>query len=301
MKTSSATRVTETTFEGVPAVEISTAKAKMVIPTAFGPRIASFGRPRGRNLLFWDPKGIHRIGDFTIRGGHRIWMTRPMADETEETYAPDDAPVEVRSRGTVVQVIGPEDPVRKLRRSLSIRALDDETFSVVSRIENRGQMLWSGGVWGITCTKPARGTRYGIPLGDGSGWDMFRIGLARRWADHKVRLADPQFTICEGAMVLDPQGRESKRFVEAPQGVIGMTDPGERLSFIKKVEFTPGASYPMSCNIAVFVAKKNLLVEMETMGAEKGLRPGESVESEEIWALRPPIDWTRVTPEKPVL
>jgi hypothetical protein len=294
-------RISKTTFEGGPAMEIATAHARLILPTGFGPRIGHFGRPTGRNLLFWDRAREYGRGAWPIRGGHRVWVTRPLGDESEETYVLDDAPCEVEEEGGGLRVTGAEEPISHIRRSIAVRPLDADTFSVVSRVENCGGMLWSGGVWAITCTRPGRDTRYGIPLGDGTDWDVFNLIIPRRWGGHTSSVNDPQIQLTEGCMVLSSRGVETKRMVEAPQGIIGMTEPRQRLSFVKKVAFQRGARYPLGTNIAFYVGPGNFMVEMETMAPEQTVRPGEAIESEEIWALRPPIDWRRLEPGHKVL
>lgn len=43
-----------------------------------------FGALGRANLLFWDDAGEHTRGPWRLYGGHRLWTTRPDADESEE-------------------------------------------------------------------------------------------------------------------------------------------------------------------------------------------------------------------------
>ncbi len=286
--------IQSTEFDGLEAIEIATSKAKMVLVSGVGPRIAHFGAAKGRNLLFWDHERKYKRKEWHLYGGHRVWATRPGADEAEETYAEDNRPCQVRKGKNSVTVTAPEIPGTRIRKSLSVRVLDESTFAVENRITNVSDMLWSGGVWGLSCTAPGKTSTYGIPLGDGTPWDVFSIVTSKRWATgQSSRVNDPQISMTEECLVLDPAGVESKRMIQAPQGIIGMTDSKEKLSFVKKVDYQRGAVYPLGTNIAFYVGTGNFMVEMETMGAESTVKPGETLVSTEIWGLRPAVNWNR--------
>ena len=102
-------------FGGLAAIELRTAKLRLVALTAKGPRLAFWGRPGGDNLLLWAP-GKYRRGPWDLMGGHRLWVSRPGADEAEETYAADNRPctVEVFANGfTVTRVITYDAVIQK--------------------------------------------------------------------------------------------------------------------------------------------------------------------------------------------
>src|SRR4051794_8991553 len=120
-----AVAISKTTFSGYRAVTIETRAARMVIVTEIGPRIAFFGPRSGVNLLFWDKAKLGR-GEWRVYGGHRLWTTRPMADESEEAYAADNAPCRARLGKDRVTVEAPASA--GLRRGLRIRALDARRF-----------------------------------------------------------------------------------------------------------------------------------------------------------------------------
>ncbi len=285
-----------TTFGGHAAVEIKTTRARMILVTETGPRIAHLSaltrKAETRNLLFWDDAKKHRRKEWRLHGGHRIWATRPGADEAEETYAADNALCAVRVNKNRVVVEAPES--LGIAKSLAVRVLDEATFEVNNSIVNTGSMLWSGGVWSLTCTVPTRATSYGIPLGDHSAWDTFAIVIPRTWGGGQTsRINDSQISMTEHCMVIKPAGRQSKRMVQAPQGLIGMTDTAEKISFWKHSPYVRGAPYPLNCNVAFYIGPKNFMFEMETMGAEKTLKPGEAARNVETWALRDPVDWKK--------
>lgn len=290
-------QILNTTFDKLAAVEIKTSRARMVIVTEIGPRIAWLSAMKGktetRNLLFWDAPKKYQRGDWLLRGGHRVWGTRPLADETEECYAADNAPCAVRVSKRGVTVTGPRMEAYGVRKSLTVRVLDEETFEVESAVTNAGDMLWSGGSWALTATLPKRGTTYGIPLGDGTAWDLFAIVVAKSWGGHTTLVNDPGLKLTEDNLIFTPGGREFKRMVQAPQGLIGMTDAVEKISFLKQSAYDPALRYSLNCNLALYNGPGNFMTEMETLGAERTLRPKETARIVETWGLRPPVDWAK--------
>ncbi len=290
--------IQKTTFDTFDAVEIKTAKARLIVTVGTGPRVAHLSAIKGkfetRNLLFWDYARKYHRKDWFLLGGHRIWGTRPLGDESEEAYTADNAPCKVKISKRGITVIGSEMEAFGVHKTLSIKVLDDATFEVESSLTNVGSLLWSGGAWALTATLPTKACTYGIPLGDGSNWDMIPIVIPKTWGGHTTLVNDPQVSLTEHCLVFEPKGREAKRMVQAPQGLIGMTDASEKISFLKHSPFDVDGKYPLGCNLAFYNGPKNFMTEMESMGAEKTLKPGETVRNTETWALRDPIDWKKV-------
>ena len=283
-------------FDGLDAVEILTSKTRMIIITSMGPRIAFWGKPGEENLLYWQKNDIGRE-DWLLFGGHRVWVTRPGADESEDTYAADNGPCEIVETELGIRVIGSVHPVFKIQRGVEIRQVDENTFEVISFITNQGPMLYSGGVWAPTCINPIGDKEFGILLGNRElSWDLVKIVIPRTFAGHTSRLNDDQITYNDDFMIIRPKGVESKRMVMAPHGIIAMTWPRKHISFIKQSYLKPQGNYPLDCNLAIYVGPDNFLVEMESYGAEQTVLPGETIENHEKWRLVDAVlDW--VNPE----
>ena len=279
-------------LEGLKALEITTARVRMIVITELGPRIAWLSTPDGENLLYWQANELGRNG-WRLLGGHRVWPTRPLADESEDAYAADNDPCEVTESDGIVTVTGALHPFLKTRRGIQIRSLDDCTFEVTSFVRNDGTMLYSAGVWSLTCVVPRPGMTFGVPLGDRRlSWDVVKIIIPRTWADHTSRVNDPQIRFEEEFMIVDPAGIETKRMLWAPWGTIAMTSPEKGLSFIKRTHSDPTGQYPLGCNLALYVGSGNFMVEMETYGEERTLMPGDTAVNVETWKLVDDVfDW----------
>jgi hypothetical protein len=276
-----------TRFGGVAAIELKTPAIRLIAATDRGPRIALLSRPDGPNLLLWNP-GKYRRGKWDLMGGHRLWITRPGADEAEETYAADNRPCEAETFAGGFTVKGPVDPVLRTQRGFTVRVLDADRLEVEHFVTNCSNMLWSGGAWAITATLPLAGTTYTVPLGDGSTWDYATVVAIRTWGNGQgpKTFNDPQFGFSDDAFHLHPAGYESKRMVKADPGIIGMHDPVRQVVFAKRAPYNPEGNYPLGTNIALYIGKDNFMAEMEFMGPYTTVKPGHTLKHVETWVLR---------------
>lgn len=272
-------------FDGMKAIEILTTQVRMVIITGMGPRIAFWGKPNQENLLYWQNNHLGRE-KWLLFGGHRVWVTRPGADEAEDTYAEDNAPCEIVETEKSIRVVGGVHPVYKIQRGIEVEVLDQNTFKVISFLKNQGPMLYSGGVWAPTCIDPSNGKEFGVVLGNRAlSWDVVKLVIPRTFAGHTSRINDDQITFTEDFMIIKPKGIESKRMIMAPHGLIAMSWPGKSISFIKQSSFNPKGNYPLGCNLAIYIGPENFMVEMETYGEEQTVLPGETITNCETWRL----------------
>lgn len=275
----------KTTFDGLEGYAITSGIWELIVISECGPRIAFLGEKGGENLLYWDKKGVIR-GEYHLMGGHRVWITRPMADESEDTYLSDNDPCEVKIEGQTITVTAPAHPVHQLERGMRIVALEEGCFRVTNFVKNAGGLIYSGGVWSPTCIVPD-GRVLRVPLGEeNTTWDIVKIVVPRVFAGNTVRLDDPQVIFEGNDMVVRPQGMVCKRCVAAPKGLIEMTWPEKSIKFTKQAAYERFGRYPLDgCNLAVFVGQDNWMAEMESFAPEQPIIPGQTVEHSEMWRL----------------
>ncbi|HUS32305.1 MAG TPA: hypothetical protein VMZ53_27580 [Kofleriaceae bacterium] len=270
-------------FAGHAAVELAAGPARMVVVHDVGPRIAWFGLVGRENLLYWDTAGAHREGAWRLYGGHRLWVTRPLADESAEIHEPDNAPCVVEELEDGVRIRAPRTTLG-LEKTLEVRVRGAE-WSVRHHLRNSSGLLWSGGAWALTCTLPSAETVYRIPLGGGPPtWDIATIIVPLSWGTHTSRLDDPQISFNGRVMEVRAQSDESKRMVRAPLGTIEMHDAARGL-FRKVSPFDQNGAYPLDANLALYVGPQRFMVEMESMSALRTLAPGMTLEHVEVWTI----------------
>ncbi|MEJ1972432.1 MAG: hypothetical protein WDM96_08235 [Lacunisphaera sp.] len=275
-------------FGGQAAVELRTAAMRLVVLTAKGPRIAFWGKPGGGNLMLWAP-GKYKRGSWELMGGHRLWISRPGADEAEETYSADNQPCAVELGKNGFTVTAATDPVLLTQRGFTVTALADDRLQLDHFVINHSAMLWSGGLWAITSTAPTASASFTIPLGDGSTWDYATVIAIRTWGHDQgaKTFNDPRFEFTDDAFRLNPvSGLENKRMLKADPGIIGMYEPAEGVVFAKRAAYQPDGNYPLGTNLALYVGPKTFMVEMETMGPFVTLKPHQTLKHSETWVLR---------------
>lgn len=274
---------TQIRFDGLDAMTFEQGRWRITAVYGMGPRIAFLGDEE--NLLYWQKDGMVR-GDWRLHGGHRVWLTRPMADESEDTYLSDNVPCAVRLDGDKLTLTAPAHPVHRLERGLTIEPVGEGRFRVTSFVTNTGGLIYSGGVWAPTCVVPD-GRELRIPLGqEGTSWDLVKVVIPRVFAGNTLALDDPQVRFEENDLVVRPAGKVCKRCAWAPQGRVELRWPERGLTFAKTVKPQPFGSYPLDgCNVAVFAGEGNWMAELETYGPEQPILPGQRVEHTEFWEL----------------
>ncbi len=277
-------KIERTSFGGLEGLLIETDALRMVAVTEIGPRIAWFSKRGGENLLYWDPDGMKRNG-WRLYGGHRVWMTRPLGDESEDTYAPDNDPCRATALEDGVDLRAPASGPHSLARGMEIRVLSETSVQVRNYLQNEGSLICSGGCWSPTCVAADKPIE--IPLGSADPactWDIVHIAAPLVFAGNTSVLEDDQVTVRGNTLVLTPRGRVCKRAARAEQGVVRLRCEG--YAFEKRVAFNPLARYPLGgCNVAAFIGKDNFMAEMETFGGEQPIAPGQTIENTEVWTI----------------
>ncbi len=286
--------ITPSTWNGLETLAITTAAFELQVATAFGPRLCSLSIGAKENMLFWaaDPEAYTRRSpardeSWYLRGGHRVWLSRGLADESEETYFPDNQPSTFSVDGDCLEIWGAEDPINRVQRGLRIEIIDEQRLQVDNVVKNNSDMLFSAGIWALTCTLPSADCQYLIPLGDDSSFNTATITLFKEWAGHGQKtFADDQFVITDDCMVLTPGAKENKRMLNTAASCLALNDRQRDVALLIKTDYEPQATYPANANIALYVGNDNFMVEMETMGALACVKPGQTLSHRQYWYMQ---------------
>ena len=253
--------------------------AEMIVVAGIGPRILSLRVTGGENLLFVDRTAKVARGAWKIYGGHRVWL----GPEAESTYAADNAPCAVSVRRGEIMIEAPADPRTKLQKALAISGRAGR-FHVRSIVRNTGSMLVSGGVWALTCIRPD--AKVFFPWGRPGAWQVKKICYWQTWGGaHATNIASRQWQPGNDLFVIDPTGEEGKVGTAGHEGWIGATFPAARATFIKQFAYRADGVYADDgCAIECYTCAK--FIELETLGPQQTLHPGESICHAETWTVR---------------
>lgn len=271
-------------FDGFDAVEVVTSSVKLVLVYGIGPRIAYFGKTGGDNLLFWRTED--NGNGWKLYGGHRVWITRPFADESVDTYITDNDPCRVDIGANYVEAIAPASTINNIERGIRVEILSDDELLITNSLTNVGNLIYSGAVWNPTCVVPD-GKDIVVPLGSGNitTWDVVKMAVPLIFAGNTTCMEDSQITYEGNNMILRANGKCVKRVVQGKQGIVKLLCDG--YEFVKYSPYDRYKNYPFDgCNLAVFNGDDNWMAEMESFGHEGEILPGDRVENSEHWILR---------------
>jgi hypothetical protein len=260
------------------AYRLRLGEAEMVVVTELGPRILSLSVGGGPNLLFVDQETAGRgqgHAAWHIYGGHRLWV----APETEDTYAPDNAPCEVQVSDDGLTVVAPVTPQTRLQKRLTLTARDSH-FVVEHGVRNTGDTLYPGALWALTCVEPNGVILF--PWGPGGTWDLKKIVYWNRWMDHRSDVTSQQWHTGPDLFRVVPTGEEGKVGTNSPEGWVALCR--EDATFVKSHRWVPGARYPdEDCSLQVYTCQQ--FVEMETLSPLTVFYPGAEIVHREVWTL----------------
>lgn len=264
-------------------LRLSNAEAELIVTLDVGPRILSYRRPGGANVLknYQGQLGGCGEKEWMIRGGHRLWI----APEDEVlSYHRDNEPVSWVSEGDGRVVISSRmASPHPLRKDLSITLADKGSrVDLLHSITNEGSSPITLATWALTVMAPG-GTEIipQPPLGEHPR-DLLPNRTAVLWpytdlSDRRWKLGRSYFLLRQQA-----DGTPTKIGLAHGERWIGYL-LGEDL-FLKTFPLVKGAAYPDGgCNFETFTNAD--MLEIESLGPLATLQPGECTSHPETWHL----------------
>ena len=271
-------------FGGWPnCVRLANGEAEVIVTTDVGPRVLSYRRDGGDNVLWVDAADAGKSGekDFRVRGGHRFW-TSP---EDARSYAPDNSPVAVRKHEALcVTVENPATAPWQIRKTLTI-CLAEKGASVMldHRLTNETAAPVTIASWALTVMTPGGFEIIPQPPFREHGKGGFlaeRLVVPWSYTD----FSDPRWKFSRKFWLLVPEpgtGATKFGFAHLPRWVAWTRKDA---LFLKTFEYEPGAVYPdFGCNYETFT--QGDFLELESLGELRVLAPGESTGHTETWHL----------------
>lgn len=139
------------------ALVVGNGQIEFTVATDIGPRIIAFNKLNEPNILYQDinltrKKDVsHTFGEGKVwynYGGHRLWLS----PESEETYYPDNLPVEINRVDDGVIVTSPLWQKINVIPSLRIEFIDKNSIKVTHMVLNKGDKRKLC-LWGLTVMK----------------------------------------------------------------------------------------------------------------------------------------------------
>jgi hypothetical protein len=224
------------------------------------------------------------VGQFSFRGGHRLWYA---PEDPRRTYLPDDDPLTVEEIEDGLRVTQPVEASTGIQKSVTVTLPGSDARVVVDHtLHNRGRSAVELAPWAITQLKPggvavlpqatAPADEYGVlPNRHIALWPYTQIGSPHiTWGD--------RYLLVEAAM------QDGALKIGFPNPVGWLAYAVDDTLFVKSVEYWPDATYFDGGSSSECYCNPRFL-ELETLGPRTKLAPGESVSHRETWAVRPDL------------
>lgn len=263
---------------------LSNGTAELVVSGGFGPRVLRFALSGGENVFLEQYDEARRIPDseFRLYGGHRLWHS---PEDPKRTYVPDNVPIDVEYSDGVLSVKQAAEPIAQVEKSLEIALDPTGARAIVTHtLTNRSVWPVEMAVWALSVMAPGGIAVLPLPPRAPHGPDnLLPTNAFICWS--YTDFSDPRWSFAPRALMLhgDPSNSYAQKVgAPVPDGWLAYWRDGT--AFVKQTDFETGAVYPDG-GASAELFTNGLFLELETLGPVVTLRPGESAEHVETWAL----------------
>lgn len=258
-------------------------EVELVVSLEVGPRIMSYRRRGGSNMLKNYSEQLGRSGEekWMIRGGHRLWLA---PEDRSMTYHLDNKRVDHEpGHSGQVRFTTHQEGGAHIRKDLLVH-LDSSSSKVTieHKITNKGDAPLAGATWGLTVMAPGGLEILPMPPFGSHEENLLPNRVLVLWP--YTDLDDERLVIGRNFVTLRQEaGGEPLKFGLRHEHQWAAYLLGDCL-FIKTFGYDPAETYPdFGCNFETFT--NGDMLEIESLGPLRELAPGESVSHREAWFL----------------
>ncbi len=259
---------------------------ELIVTTDVGPRILHYGFVGGPNILghFPDLAEGTEWGEWKPLGGHRLWVG---PEAKPFSYAPDNTSIEARVEGNyAIRLIQPVD-ASGFQKEISVSIYPSGSrVDLHHRITYRGAGEVLAAPWALTIMSGGRAILPLEPHRDHG--DVFLPSqplILWPFTD----LSDPRLSLNKSSITL-----ASDENANTPQKIGLANKQGwaayhkQETLFVKAFAYQEGETYPdYGSNCELFT--KGTFLEVESLGPQRRLTCGESIDHTERWHLYPNV------------
>lgn len=279
----------DTIFENINCIQLENEHLSIWVTREIGPRILGLTLRKGENLLAVLPDAVISVEgaeDYSLRGGHRLWYG---PENPLTAYIADDQPVEIVSIGNGLNVTQPVDSPTGIQKSFQVVLDENQALITIDhKLTNLGDGEFELAPWAITMLRPG-----GVGI----------LPLQNKMDDEYGLLPNRQLVFWPYTEINSPHLEINDRAVgiraSMTEGTIKVGSPNphnwlayalDGVLFVKRSEFQKGANY-LDRGASSQIYCNQDLIELETLGPVVNLKPGDSVEHQEIWQIYPRDNW----------
>lgn len=258
---------------------ISSGRTEAVVTLDVGPRIIRFGFAGSRNELFENPRDMGRTGGSEYRsyGGHRLWIA---PEHSVRTMQPENEPVEAWQEGAWSGFRTRPDQFG-IQKELLVCPRTPDGLEIRHVVRNLGMEPTELAPWALTVMAAGGECVFPQPPHQPHSVNFLPVRPLVLWS--YTDMTDRRWSW--GARLVRlrqrPEGGPQKVGSLVRQGWAAYSNEGTL--FIKRFSCLDGSYPDMGCNFETFTRQD--MLEVESLGPQVRLLPGEQTEHREAWYL----------------
>ena len=270
-----------------------------IITTDVGPRIIYFGLIGGENVFHTVPEQLGKTGsdEWRAYGGHRLWHA---PEVKPRTYQPDNVEVEHFELDNVHYFVPPVEEATGIQKQISIFFRND-VMVIDHTFTNTGMWTVELAPWAISVMKAGGVSIMPLPPHSSHERHVLPTHAITLWGytslnDSRLHFGDKYIWIEQHPDAESPLKIGLQVEPEYLWSVGWLAYINNRTMFVKSFQpLEDEVAYPdMGTQVEVFT--NNHMMELETLGGLRKLRPDETVKHREYWSLHADV----TTPEDDV-
>ncbi len=262
--------------------KLSNDMIELIVTADVGPRVIHLGLKGGENELYENPADVGVMGGNTWHnyGGHRLWHA---PEDTLRTYAPDNDPVQVKlvkNGARFTSKVEPNGVQKVIEITLSETA---PKVKVKHTLINHNLWPIPLAVWALTVMKA--GGKVIVPHSPKKTHDEQLTPTHSLAIWGYTKMDDPRWTWGDKYFFLRQDSNSTLCQKIGSTNTLGWAACYRNGNvFIKKFGYDPKSTYPdFNCNFETYTDHQ--ILEIETLGPNVLLQPGEKAEHVEEWSL----------------
>jgi hypothetical protein len=267
-------------------IRLSNGSVELILTTDYGPRIMRYALvgsgDAGNMFATMDgPTAKTDLGEWWIRGGHRLWHA---PEAMPRTYEPDNDPIKVERDGDTIKLIQPMEKTNRISKEMWV-TLDPQNshVTVVHKLTNNGLFPVEMACWALSVMNTNGTGIFPQEPFKPHAEELLPVRPMVLWAYTDMK--DPRWMFGKSFITLrqDPTKKEAQKLgLLNKQGWAGYHRNGAL--FLKRFPYEPGKTYPdYNCNMETFT--NDAMLEVETLGPLTTVLPGQSITHTEHWYL----------------
>ena len=273
-------------------IRIANASAELVITLDVGPRVISYRKPGGFNVMknYDEMMGGTGEAEWQIRGGHRFWLA---PEDLTRTYVADNRPVAHTPLGEfAARFTPPEEAEYGVQKVMEIRLSETGSRVLVKLcVTNVGQGPTTLAPWGPTVMAPGGVEIIPQPAKRDHPGHPSRAKSPHSYAPNQSLIlwpffdfADDRWTFGRKYILLRQNSKKGPTKIGLGHPVPWVAYANQGTLFVKRFGRADWLTYPDLGTSYQTFSNEDML-EMETVAPLCTLFPGQSAELEETWEL----------------